>query len=325
MIHPKERARRQAIYRRVAPLFGTVQRFTVLQDQARFGSILKSPAEGIFKPRWATHALSIASMLDSPYTDAITFMPDGSWLMAYSPKSGGLDVAANVSLFRCMDDREPVLVLIQQTAKKARSHVTYLVKGLGSLEGYDAREDVFRLRELRDEEISRYLDGDGELADDLIEMAVRLEALERWTPRVREDRAVYRVNRLKRDAAFRDVVLSNYQYTCAVTGTRFRHGNHVEAEAAHIIAKEERGPDDPRNGLALSRTAHWAFDRGIFTLSDDCEVRVHPRARDGDQRLEPIFAAEGRQVVLPGESFHRPHPEALAWHRERRFGAFLRE
>jgi HNH endonuclease len=124
-----------------------------------------------------------------------------------------------------------------------------------------------------------------ELADDLVETAVRLEALEDWTAVVQED-------------------------TCAVTGLRFRRGGYVEAEAAHIIGKEARGPDDPRNGLALSRTAHWAFDHGIFTLSDDYEVTIHDRARDGDQRLAPLFEAEGRQILLPNESFYRPHPEA---------------
>lgn len=98
----------------------------------------------------------------------------------------------------------------------------------------------------------------------------------------------------------------------------------MEAEAAHIIGKEACGPDDPRNGLALSRTAHWAFDNGIFTLSDDYAVRIHDGARDGDQRLVQLFEAEGKQIVLPNETFYRPHPEALAWHRVQRFGAFLR-
>jgi hypothetical protein len=39
---------------------------------------------------------------------------------------------------------------------------------------------------------------------------------------------------------------------------------------------------------------------------------------------EPLIEAEGRQILLPNESFYRPHPEALAWHREQR-GAFLNE
>jgi hypothetical protein len=325
VIRPEERAGRQEIFRLVAPLFGTVQPASVLRDLSRFGSYLRSPAEGIFKPQWATHALSIASMLSSPYTDQITFLGDRAWLMAYSPKSGGLHIGANAALFNCMEDREPVLVLRQQTDKSSRSGSTYLIAGLGEIERYDAQHNVFRLRGLHVEEVTRYIYGQSNLADDLLETAVRLEALEDWTSTVQEERAIYRVNRLKRDAAFRDVVLSNYAYRCAVTGLRFHRGAHVEAEAAHIIGKEANGPDDPRNGIAFSRTAHWAFDHGIFTLSDDYEVRVHPRAQEGNQQLAPIFEAAGKRLLLPTEGFYQPHPEALAWHRGQRFGAFLRE
>jgi hypothetical protein len=325
VIRPEERAKRQEIFRRVMPLFGTVQPASVLRDIERFGTHLRSPGEGIFKPQWATHALSIASMLSSPYTDQITFLDDRSWLMAYSAKSGGIDVAANVALFNCLEDQEPVLVLRQRTDKQSRFGSTYLLAGLGQIERYDAARDIFRLRGLHVEEVSRYLYGESELTDDLIETAVRLEALEDWTATVQEERAVYRVNRLTRDAAFRHIVLANYDYTCAVTGLRFRRGARVEAEAAHIIGKEALGPDDPRNGLALSRTAHWAFDQGIFTVTDDYEVRVHDRAQEGDQRLAALFEADRKQILLPNESFYRPHPEALAWHREQRFGAFLRD
>jgi predicted restriction endonuclease len=197
--------------------------------------------------------------------------------------------------------------------------------GLGRIQRYDAQQHAFQLRGLHVEDVTRYLYGESKLTDDLVETALRLEALEDWTATVQEERAIYRVNRLKRDAAFRDVVLSNYGYACAVTGFRFRQGSHVEAEAAHIIGKDAHGPDDPRNGLSLSRTAHWAFDHGVFTLSEDYEVRLHERARDNDQRLTPIFEAEGKQILLPNEAFYRPHREALAWHREQRFGAFLRE
>lgn len=264
-------------------------------------------------------------MLSSPYTDQITFLGDRSWVMAYSPKSGGLDAASNVALFNCMEDQEPVLVLRQQTDKRSRSGSTYLIAGLGQLMRYDASRNVFHLRGLHVEEVTTYLYGISNLTDDLLETAVRLEALEEWVPTVQEERAIYQVNRLKRDGAFRDVILSNYGYSCAVTGLRFQHGGNIEAEAAHIIGKDALGPDDPRNGLALSRTVHWAFDHGIFTLSDDYEVCVHERARDGDQRLTPVFDAGGRQILVPKEAFYRPHPSALAWHRKHRFGAFLRE
>jgi predicted restriction endonuclease len=263
-------------------------------------------------------------MVSSPYTDQIEYLPDRSWTMAYSPKSGGLDVAANRAMIACMDDREPLLVFRQTSDRKSRTGSRYLVAGLGVVQQFEPAAHVFRIRGLHAEEISRYLYGDYGLADDLLETALRLESLESWTATVQEDRAIYRVSRQKREAAFREIVLSNYGFTCAVTGLRFRHGRTIEAEAAHIIGKDVLGTDDPRNGLALSRTAHWAFDRGLVTISDQYELIVHRQAKAADHALFPILEAAGNFILLPSESVYRPHPEALEWHRKERFGAFLR-
>jgi HNH endonuclease len=325
VIDPVERERRILIYRRATPLFGTVQPAAVLRDAERFGHILHHFAEGIFKPQWATHALSISSMLSSPYTDRIEYLPDRSWTMAYSPKSGGLEIAANRALAACMEDREPLLVFRQRTDKKNTKGSRYLVAGLGMVERFEVAAQVFRIRGLHAEEVSRYISGTEILTDDLLETALRLESLEDWTATVREDRAIYQVSRQKREAAFRDVVLSNYGFTCAVTGQRFRHGKTIEAEAAHIIGKDVLGTDDPRNGLALSRTAHWAFDRGLFTISPEYELIVHKKAKAADHALFSILEATGKPILLPSESLYRPHPEALEWHRKERFGAFLRD
>lgn len=324
MIDSVERERRIQIYRRVAPLFGTTQPAAVLKDTERFGHILHHFAEGIFKPQWATHALSISSMLSSPYSDKIQYLPDRSWTMAYSPKAGALEGAANRALILCLDDKEPLLIFRQTADKYSKGGSRYLIAGLGFIERFDPTTQLFQIRGLHAEEVARYLYGSEKLSDDLLETALRLESLEEWTPIVQEERAVYRVSAQKRDAAFRDVVLSNYGYTCAITGQRFRYGTTIEAEAAHIISKDVFGTDDPRNGLALSRTAHWAFDRGIITISDQYEVIVHEKAKAADHALFPILETAGGQISLPTEAFYRPHAEALEWHRKERFGLFLR-
>ena len=119
-------------------------------------------------------------------------------------------------------------------------------------------------------------------------------------------------------------MLDNYNETCAVTGSKFVHGSVVEAEAAHVIGKDVNGTDDPRNGIALSHSAHWAFDKGIFTLSDQFEVIVHDKAKSADHRHFPIIEKGRKTILLPGEESNFPHPEALAWHREEVFGKFAR-
>src|SRR3546814_10586735 len=77
------------------------------------------------------------------------------------------------------------------------------------------------------------------------------------------------VNRKIRDANFRNHVLDAYENTCAVTGLRIVNGGgKAEAQAAHIWSVAGGGPDIVQNGVALSATAHWLFDRHLITFDD---------------------------------------------------------
>jgi hypothetical protein len=277
--------------------------------------------EGIYKPAGFVHPLSIASMLKSQYRDQVFHNPDRTWWINYSPKEGGMDIAVNAGLIRCMTDHEPVLVLRQVSDKTSAEGARHRLLGLGFVESFDASANLFRIRGLEWDETSTFL-GIG-LSDDLLETALRLESLEQWTPFVAEDRAVYKVSRQKRDAAFRNIVLANYGHTCAVTGQRFHSPHHVEADGAHIIGKDVRGTDDPRNGIALSRSTHWAFDRGIFTISDQYEVVVNPKISNASVSKFPALEIDRRKIVLPADEHYWPHPEALAWHKQEVFDRFM--
>jgi len=120
-----------------------------------------------------------------------------------------------------------------------------------------------------------------------------------------------------RDWAFGQTVNTAYDSTCALTGLRLLDGQgRREVEAAHIRARAEGGPDSPRNGVALSRTVHWLFARGLLSLEDDgkmlvVEKHVAPRVR---ALLHPNGYAKWPDVPNV-----RPHPEFLKYHRERVF------
>jgi hypothetical protein len=318
-----DRTRRRQIFAALTPRFGRIVSATFLRNPQISGVDRIHPLiEGIYKPAWSNYALSIASMLKSPYSDQTHFHPDRTWWMHYSPKAGGLDLAANASVIRCMTDAEPLLVLKQISTKDSNSGAQHRLLGLGLVEAFDPVNQLFQIRGVPADRFTDYLDTP--LTDDLIETALRLESLEQWQPFVKEDRVLYHVNAQKRDQAFRDVVLGNYDRTCAVTGQKFVYSLTVEADAAHIISKGVRGTDDPRNGLALSRSAHWAFDQGIFTLSDQYEVIIHPSAKQDSLNAFPLLEMDRKRILLPSDSAYLPHPEALAWHRSERFGAFAR-
>lgn len=316
-------AERSRIFRAVAPYFGKVLPAAFFQDANRSvpGVVrLHNLASGIFKPKDSSYALCITSMLSSPYHDQVFYNPDRTWWMHYSPKSGGMEQAANVALIRCMTDQQPLLVAKQVSDKHHRDGSRYRLLGLGYVEHFDAVTNLFRIRGLEWIEISTVL-GLG-LSDDLIETALRLESLEAWAPFVAEDRAVYQVSRERRDTAFAGIVLDNYGQTCAVTGQRFHSPFHTEADGAHIIGRAVRGTDDPRNGIALSKSVHWAFDRGVFTVSDQYEVVIHPKARHANIANFPLLEMDRRRIALPKDNYYWPHAEALAWHKAEVFDRF---
>jgi len=123
------------------------------------------------------------------------------------------------------------------------------------------------------------------------------------------------VQRRKRDRLFRRAVLAAYDSKCAVTGWKLINGGgRAEAEAAHIKPVEHRGPDSVQNGVALSGTVHWMFDRGMIGFSDDLDVLIHRKVNDREG-IEAIINPTGK-LLAPERMAHRPHPAFLAWHRE---------
>lgn len=122
-----------------------------------------------------------------------------------------------------------------------------------------------------------------------------------------------------RRRAFATEVLDAYERACALCDLRIQWGNLVEAEAAHIKPHALDGADDVRNGLALCRTHHWSFDRGLWSATDLAIVEVVDAgvaaARGADADLASLQPFRGRRLRPPVHAEARPHRAALAWHR----------
>lgn len=127
------------------------------------------------------------------------------------------------------------------------------------------------------------------------------------------------VSRPYRDVAFRRKVREAYDYRCAMSGLRLRNGGgRPEVNAAHIRPVERQGSDSVRNGLALSGTLHWMFDRGLISVAEDHSILVSRNKVPREVADRPIVPS-GR-LVLPQDRRDWPHPENLRWHRENVFG-----
>lgn len=138
------------------------------------------------------------------------------------------------------------------------------------------------------------------------------EPFEEDANRARVEQTILKIDR---NRVFRKHVLEAYDSRCAVTGLKLINGRgRAEVEAAHIKPVEHNGPDVVRNGLALSGTAHWMFDRGLISLSDDADILISRQANDPSQIRNLI--ATSRKANLPIDAIQRPHPVYLSWHRE---------
>jgi putative restriction endonuclease len=124
-----------------------------------------------------------------------------------------------------------------------------------------------------------------------------------------------------RELRFRVNVVAAYKYTCALTGYRLTTiaGSSI-VDAAHIHQFAKSRNNDPCNGLALCKNAHWLFDNGLWTLTDAYTVLVAEGefAEDSpDQKA--LSAYQGQRIRLPGNPVLWPSPVYLAWHREHKF------
>lgn len=129
------------------------------------------------------------------------------------------------------------------------------------------------------------------------------------------ERATYLTSRLLRDRVFRQVVLRAYDSRCAITGLKLINGGgRAEVAAAHIRPVARSGPDIVSNGLALSGTVHWMFDRGLIALSDDHQILLSRHINDAES-VRGMINKTGR-ALPPIRRLDYPHPAYLRWHRE---------
>lgn len=117
-----------------------------------------------------------------------------------------------------------------------------------------------------------------------------------------------------RSAAFRRIVSENYDYRCAASGWRIiLPEGRVMVEAAHLIPFAETHDDDPRNGIALAPTFHWALDAHVIAPGPDYAWHVSSALDERVADNQPLLALRGTSLMLPKEKALWPKEEALEW------------
>lgn len=114
---------------------------------------------------------------------------------------------------------------------------------------------------------------------------------------------------------FRSIVMRAYETSCAVC--QLRHGSLLDA--AHIVEdRHERGVASVRNGIALCKIQHFAYDVGSLGLTPDLRVEVRADILDevdGPLLEHGIKRLHGKPLmVIPRSRSERPDPDLLAIH-----------
>lgn len=144
------------------------------------------------------------------------------------------------------------------------------------------------------------------------------KALQEPAPAGERERRVETVltNRIIRDANFRNAVYEAYDNRCAITGLRMidSRGNS-EVHAAHIWSVADGGPDVVQNGIALTATVHWLFDRFLISLTDDHRLIIMATSIPAEMLV--LLHSNGGKLHLPTKSELLPHPSYIKRHRNR--------
>lgn len=133
--------------------------------------------------------------------------------------------------------------------------------------------------------------------------------------------------RRRRDPAFRETVLLDYEYRCAACGyDGSLQREAVGIDAAHIRWWASEGPDEVGNGIAVCSFHHKLLDRGAIGMTGDHHLAVSSHFVGRSAMAEAlVLSLVGRPVLAPQPGQPLPHPDHIAWHRAEVFRAPARQ
>tara|TARA_Y100000590_G_C15628954_1_gene980427 strand:+ start:131 stop:1432 length:1302 start_codon:yes stop_codon:yes gene_type:complete len=114
---------------------------------------------------------------------------------------------------------------------------------------------------------------------------------------------------------FRNHILPNYDFRCAITGIK----TPSLLKAAHIVrwSDNEKTRLDPKNGICLSSLVDECFEKGYLYIDSNYRVRILEFNFDDPVLGKEIGKYEGKKINLPKNKDDRPRKEFLMEHKKR--------
>lgn len=119
-------------------------------------------------------------------------------------------------------------------------------------------------------------------------------------------------------SVFRDMVLSNFESRCCITGI-----NRPELLiAGHIIpwSIDTKNRLNPKNGLALNALHDKAFENGLITITEDYKVKVSSALLEKAEIKairQNFIQYDNKNILLPKKFM--PDREFLKYHNQQKF------
>ena len=234
---------------------------------------------GIRNPRQLASSLTLLTTPGSPYDDKTA--PDG--LRRYAYRAGRIDQGDNPKLRRAAETGYPMILL------------TKVADGVFV--------PTFPVYAVADHPRERH-----------VEIAVdeSLQALAEMTPTQNTRSYAERLTKMRlHQPVFRARVLLAYDRSCTIC--RLQHVDLLDA--AHILSDSDGGEPIVKNGLAMCKIHHAAYDRGILGIRSDYTVQIRAdvlREVDGPMLRHGLQDTHGWRLEIPSRIADRPDRDALA-------------
>ncbi|MDB9313590.1 HNH endonuclease [Spirulina sp. CS-785/01] len=125
---------------------------------------------------------------------------------------------------------------------------------------------------------------------------------------------------LVRSAFFRKAVVHNYDYKCVFCQLKVtRSITQRIVDGAHIKPFAMFYDNSINNGISLCKNHHWAFDLGVFTITDQYKIMITDDLSEESPNNRPMQDFNGESILLPKSAQYFPSQAALKWHRENVF------
>ncbi len=253
---------------------------------------LVSP-QGIFKPKKLKMVLSITTTPEGPYDDS--FSEDG--FLVYKYRGMNPNFWDNVALRNTFKQNRPLIYFHGIVPGQYLAvWPVYIIED-------DPKNLLFKVA-----------------VDDIQNMNLDLKDEPSVSENTNERRAYITrsVKQRLHQRRFRERVLAAYRNSCSLC--RLRHRELLDA--AHIIPDTE--PDSKpviRNGIALCKLHHAAFDKFILGITPDYVIHIRRDVLDEDDGpilLHGLKGLHNSQIILPSSKLDWPKQEYL----ERRYQKF---